>query len=233
MKTQLLFGTVMLAATALIAADAKEEVTGAAKKLASADGYSWKSTTETPGGGGGGGGGRGRLGPTQGKAAKDGTTHLSMERGDSTFEVVIKGEKGAIKGQEGWQSFSEAGEGEGRGRFVGMFRNYKAPAAEAQELAAKAKDLKKDGDAYSGQLDAEAVKALLTRGRANAEATGSKGSVKFWVKDGTLSKYEYNLQGTQTFNNNEREVNRTTTVEIKDVGKTKVEIPEEAKKKLS
>ena len=222
----------MLAAVTLVAADAKEEVTSAAKKLAGADGYSWKSTSESTGGGGGGGG-RGRLGPTEGKAAKDGTTYLSMERGDNTFEVVVKGEKGAFKGQEGWQSFAEAGEGEGRGRFIGAYRNYKAPAAEAQELAAKAKDLKKDGDAYTGQLDAEAVKGLISRGRANAEATGSKGSVKFWVKDGMLSKYEYNVQGTITANNNEREVNRTTVVEIKDVGKTKIELPEEAKKKIS
>jgi hypothetical protein len=234
MKTQLLFGTVMLAATALIAADAKDEVTSAAKKLASADGYSWKSTSESAGGGGGGGGGRGRMGPTQGKAAKDGTTYLTMERGDNNLEVVIKGDKGAIKTQDGWRSLSEAGEGEGANRFVaGMFQNYKAPAAEAQDLAAKAKDLKKDGDAYSGQLDAEAVKGLLSRGRRNVEASGSKGNVKFWVKDGVLSKYEYNVQGTMTFNNNEREINRTTTVEIKDVGKTKVEVPEEAKKKLS
>src|SRR5688572_33370776 len=136
MKTQVLVGSVMLLATALIAADAKDEVASAAKKLASADGYSWKSTSETAGGGGGGGGGggRGRLGPTEGKAAKDGTTYLSMERGDNTFEVVVKGEKGAFKGQEGWQSFAEAGEAEGRGRFIGAYRNYKAPAVEAQEL---------------------------------------------------------------------------------------------------
>ncbi len=221
----------MLAAAALMAADAKDEVTSAAKKLASADSYSWKSTSESAGGSGGGG--RGRIGPTQGKASKDGTVYLSMERGDNTFEVVVKGEKGAFKGQEGWQSFAEAGEGEGRGRFVNMYRNYKAPAAEAQDLAAKAKDLKQEGDAYSGQLDAETVKGLITRGRGNAEATGSKGSVKFWVKDGMLSKYEYQVQGTVTANNNEREVNRTTTVEIKDVGKTKIELPDEAKKKIS
>jgi hypothetical protein len=35
------------------------------------------------------------------------------------------------------------------------------------------------------------------------------------------------------FNNNEVKINRTTTVEIKDVGTTKVQVPEEAKKKLS
>jgi hypothetical protein len=36
-----------------------------------------------------------------------------------------------------------------------------------------------------------------------------------------------------TFNGNDVEIDRTTTTEIKDVGSTKVEIPDEAKKKLS
>src|SRR5688572_12473020 len=140
MKTQVLVGSVMLLATALIAADAKDEVASAAKKLASADGYSWKSTSETAGGGGGGGGGggRGRMGPTEGKAAKDGTIMLTMTRGENTTEAVVKGEKGAIKTQDGWQSLSEASEGDGQNpaRFVAMtLQNYKAPATEAQELA--------------------------------------------------------------------------------------------------
>ena len=235
-KTHLLVGTAMLVATSLLAAEAKDEVTSAAKKLASSDGYSWKSTTENAGGGGGGGGGggaRGRVGPTEGKAAKDGTIMLSMTRGENTTEAVIKGEKGAIKTQDGWKSLSDASEGDGQNpaRFAAMMlRNYKAPAEEAQDLASKATGLKKDGDAILGELSADAVKALLSRGRrpgGNApEATGSKVSVKFWVKDGTLSKYEYNVKGTVSFNNNDREVNRTTVVEIKDVGKTKVDVPE-------
>ena len=39
--------------------------------------------------------------------------------------------------------------------------------------------------------------------------------------------------GTISFNGNDFENDRTTTVEIKEVGSTKVEVPEEAKKKLS
>lgn len=60
-----------------------------------------------------------------------------------------------------------------------------------------------------------------------------KGNAKFWVKDGVLSKYEFHVEGTVTFNGNDREMNRTTTVEIKDVGTTQVQVPDEAKKKLS
>ena len=57
--------------------------------------------------------------------------------------------------------------------------------------------------------------------------------MKFWLKDGLLTKYEFNVKGTMSFNGNEFDNDRTTTVEIKNVGSTKVEVPEEAKKKLS
>jgi hypothetical protein len=39
------------------------------------------------------------------------------------------------------------------------------------------------------------------------------------------------VQGTVTFGDQEREVNRTTTVDFTDVGSTKVEVPAEAKAK--
>jgi hypothetical protein len=56
--------------------------------------------------------------------------------------------------------------------------------------------------------------------------------VKLWVKDGLLSKYEVKVQGKVSFNGNDRDVDRTTTIEIKDIGSTKVQVPDDAKKKL-
>jgi hypothetical protein len=53
------------------------------------------------------------------------------------------------------------------------------------------------------------------------------------VKDGAVSKLEYDLQGSINFNGQDRDIDRTTTIEIKDVGSAKVQVPEEAKKKLS
>ena len=120
--------------------------------------------------------------------------------------------------------------GEGRGRFLArMVRSFRTPAAQAAELAGAVKDLKKDGDVYSGDLTAEGAKAHFRI----AAATEAKGSVKFWLKDGALSKYAFKLKGTVEFNGNEVDVDRTTTVEIKDVGTTKVNVPEAATKKLS
>ena len=56
--------------------------------------------------------------------------------------------------------------------------------------------------------------------------------MKFWVKDGHLAKYETHIQGTVSFNGNDCDVDRTTTVEIKDVNATKIAVPDGAKKKL-
>lgn len=243
MRKQIVIGLATLMATCLVAADAKDDVKTAAKKLSDASGYSWKSTVEA--GGGGGGGGR-FGGPTEGKALKDGTVCLAMTRGENKIEAFAKGSKGAIKTQDGWQSIEEAGQqgqgggqGGGGGRMIARtLQNYKAPAALAAEMVDKVKELKKDGDAYTGELTEEGAKAQMSFGRGGGggnapEISGAKGSVKFWIKDGVLSKYEVKVQGTISFNGNDREVDRTTTVEIKDVGTTKIEVPEDAKKKMS
>ena len=62
--------------------------------------------------------------------------------------------------------------------------------------------------------------------------TNPKGSVKFWLKEGALSKYELKVTGKVEVNGNERDLDRATTTEIKEVGTTKVNVPEAAKKKL-
>ena len=107
------------------------------------------------------------------------------------------------------------------------------------DLVTKAKSLTKDGDMISGDLTDEAVKELMTFGggrrRDGSEAPApenAKGSVKFWVKEGALTKVEYHVEGTLSFNGNTMDLKRTTTTEIKDAGKVTVEVPEEAKKKI-
>jgi len=117
-------------------------------------------------------------------------------------------------------------------------QNYKAPAAEAEDIMGKAKDLTKSDDVYSGDLTEEGAKSLMAfggrRGGGQAPAISkAKGSVKFWIKDGVLTKYQLKLQGTVNRNGEDMDIDRTTTVEIKDVGTTKVSVPDEAKSKMS
>ena len=120
---------------------------------------------------------------------------------------------------------------------MGMIaRILKTPSKEATELAGYAKDLKREGDVYSGDLTEAGAKTLQTfrppGGEGGPSVTDAKGSVKFWLKDGALVKYEFKLKGLIKFGDNEFPNERTTTVEIKDVGSTKLEVPAEAKKKL-
>jgi hypothetical protein len=230
MKQVIITGMIGLAAASLWAADAKDEVTKAAKQLADKANYTWVQTAKSEGGGQFGGG------STEGKINKEGLAYIVMKLGeDRTFESAMKGEKLARKGQDGWQAV-EQGQGGGGGRG-GFGRNFANPAAQAENLVKQMKDLKSAGEGvYAGDMTEEGAKPLLSfggRGGQNAPAvSGAKGSAKFWIKNGTLSKFEYNVQGKVTRNDQEREVNRTTTVEIKDVGTTKVELPAEAKDAL-
>lgn len=236
MKKHILFCATALLAGSLIAADStpKDDVNNAAKKLAEQPSYSWKTTVAVPEDS------QFRPGPTEGKTEKDGFTDIKMSFGDNTTEAVLKGDKAAVTNPDGgWQSLSEMDNNEGPGRFLGgMLRNFKAPAAQAADIAASTKELKKDGDTYSSDLTEDGAKTLLSfRGRRGGgeppAISDAKGSAKFWIKDGVLSKYEFKVTGKVSFGGNERDVDRTTTVEITDVGTTKVVVPEDAKKKLA
>ena len=224
---------VLFAGTVLAADFApKGQITSAAGKLGDKANYSWKMTFVVPEGS------QFRRGPTEGQTEKSGYTHLTMNFGENKTEAVLKGDKAVVTNPEGgWLSLADLDNGEGPARFfAGLLRSFKAPAAQAAELAAGTKELKKDGDAISGDLTEDNAKSLLMFRRAGndaPQASNAKGWVKFWIKDGLLSKYEFKVTGKVSFNGNDRDVDRTTTVEIKDVDTTKVQVPEDAKKKLS
>ena len=234
MKRELILSVALTLAGSLLAADSgpKDELSSAVKKIDQAANYSWKNVVEFGN----------FTGTTDGKAQKEGAVWLSMAFGDNTTEAVRQGGKWALKTPDhDWQSLTEieaaAGTDPGPQRFlIRRLQSFKAPAAEALEVIDKVKEAKKDGDVYSGDLTEAGAKDLLSFGprRANApEPKNAKGSVKVWTKSGALVKYELKLQGTVNFNGEDRDVDRTTTVEIKDVGNTKIEVPEPAKKKLS
>lgn len=230
MKKSMLFTTLAFLAVSLYAAETspKDEVTAAAKKLADKPNYSWKQTVVVPESA------QFRPGPTEGKTEKDGLTHLTWSFNDNVGHGVVKGDKGAATDPDGsWQSLAELENSEGFGRFTARrLRNLKTPVLQVIDLANATTGLKKDGDAYAGELTAEGAAAQLRFG-PTSEVSNAKGSVKFWLKDGMLSKYEIKVKGTVKFNDNEFENDRTTTIEIKDVGTTKVTVPDEAKRKLS
>lgn len=231
MKTTLSVVAITIAACIRLSAadgEAKSEVLAAAKKLKA--NYSWTSTPKWEGAPG-----NFRPGPTEGQADA-GMVYLKMSFGDRNPEAVIKGEKVAVKGEDAWENGDEL---EGNRAFMARrLKTMKAPAEEAQDLAENAKSLKKDGDTVSGDLTEAKVAELITFRRPGGDNNrpapkDAKGTVKFWIKDGALAKYEYHVEGKITGRDDQEfNVNRTTTVDIKSVGSTKLAVPEEAKKKL-
>ncbi len=207
------------------------KITKALKQLGEKN-YSWTTQMKEADGS------SGRLGAIEGKAEK-GVTFLSFAPGGIPVEVCMKGDKGAAKALEGWQTFDEISATSGQAAAIVKFlKAYKAPVAESASLAGSAKELKEVDGALTGELKEDAVKEMLLLGARRREGqeapktTDSKGSVKFWIKDGALTKYEINVQGKIAAGERQMEINRTTTVEVKDVGSTKLEVPAEAKEKL-
>ncbi len=225
MKQHLFLSLALFSAATLFAAEApKDEVTAAIKKLESQPNYSWRVTVVVPESN------QFKPGPTEGKADKE-FLYLEMTFGDNTTELVKKGEKAVITDENGeWRLTSDFENEEGFARFrATLGKNAKTAAAQALELVGFTKELKKEGDVFSGPLTDEGAKKQFRFG----EPKDAKAVAKVWVKDGMLSKIEVKVDGKLEFNGNEIDAARTTTTEIKNVGTTKLTIPATAKSKIS
>jgi len=229
MKNLLSIISLLVVSLPVAHADPKTEVVASIKKLGEQSGYSWSYTPKTEGSES-----ARRQGPMEGKTEKGGATCLKGSLGEISYETASKGDKLVVNYNGSWLSTAEIGEDN---RAIQRLKALKKPVEEAQSLLAKAVEIMKESDgAYSGDLAADAAKELFSLlGRRAAEAPVAKGSAKFWVKDGLLTKYEFKVRGKITVGEDKREVDisRTTTVEIKDIGSTKITLPEGAKKKLS
>lgn len=243
---KLLAPCIAVLATAISYAAPADDVAAAAKKLADAPNYSWTRTQEVanapfP------------SSPTTGMTEKGGYTVTTSAFGDMETVTIRKGEQTVSKGgqdtdfmtqQERMEQFQAAGgpPGGGRGGFGGGFGGGGAQLNPAEDLAAlvtQAKNLKVADGAIVGDLAPEGVNARLVAGRGGRAGgepppppTNASGTVKFWLKDGAISKYETHVKGTVMGRGGEVERDVTVTVEIKDVGTTKLTVPEAAKKKL-
>jgi hypothetical protein len=244
MKRMLALGVVLLASGAAIARarDAKEDVKNGAKKLADQASYSWTSATT--------GTNEGKdpqeKGTTQGKTQKDGCTHLLTDKGGKATEAAVKGDKVAVKTAEGWKNagdFDPAGDAKGKLDkslvLAQSLKKYKTPADQVAVYVDWTGELASQGDGlYTGTFTAEGVKAYLESiakaGAKPSDLAEPKVTVKFWLKDGTLAKYEITLDAKKPKGKDKTLAGTKTTiaVEIKDVGSTKTELADDCLKKL-
>ena len=219
------------------AASPKDTLISATTQLGEKANYSWSASIREADGGSGP---LGPLGPIEGKADKARVTYLRFSIGDILIEVYRDGPKGAVQLlMGGWHTYDEITKMGGTPATVVRYvRDYQTPVAESVNLAGNMTDLKEADGAFSGELKEDAVKERLlfgTRSRQGHEpqATGAKGSVRFWIKEGILAKYEIKVQGKVTAGDRESTINRTTTVEIKNIGSTKLAVPPDAREKMT
>jgi hypothetical protein len=230
MKIKILLSATVLLTGSLLAAQASpaDDVASAAQKLGGEPGYSWHVTVVVPEGS------RFRPGPQDGKTG-GGVTYIKMSFRNDETQVYMKGTNVVVTDPDGgWETLADmASDDQGPGRFiVGTIRNFKTPAAQAADLVAGAKELQQTNGAYAGDLTADAAKKLLSfRGRGgNANISNPSGTVQFWAANGELTKYKFHVKGTVTFNGNDVDIDRDTTVEIKDAGATTIDVPGDVKK---
>ena len=245
-------------AAAFVHAAPADDLAAAAKKLGDAANYSWTATTEIansqfPAMPVEGQTEKGGL--TVITRSFNGNAMQTVRKGD---QMVMQNQEGAWMTMEEMRAqFANRGgggapgaggapggggnRGGGGGRGgPGMFGGGQAnPAEEVANLVAKIKDAKVVVGVLTATLSAEDAAPLLTFGGRGGGGgnpppapTNASGSVKFWLKDGALVKYVVNVKGTVSFGGQDRDIDRTTTTEFKNVGSTKVSVPDEAKKKL-
>jgi hypothetical protein len=232
-------------------ADEKDDLGAAAKKTADAKNYSFKGQvrTELPILGAAGGGPQ--ESKFEGKVSDAEGTYILTD----AQEIVRIDGKTAIRPRGDWRVVDEnargAGGGPNPGRMAGMLGGGRPPRAPHEEFKtfgstiekvsrADAKETVGDAECnvYAFDLTEEGARAqfpmggMLGRfggGNANAKF---KGNGKAWVADGGIVKIETTATLSASFNNNDFDVNSTRTTLIFDVGKTKVVIPEDAKKAI-
>jgi len=237
-----------LGAALVLAGSPDEDLDKATAKAAEMVNYSCTITTKMEGGGGGGGGGGGRGMPAVELQIKaDAPWHVKA----GELEVYKKGEALAVKDGETWKKLGRPerpAEGERpdrRAMAAQMLRGVRGPHETLKEIKSSSfKEVKREdsegGRCYSGELTEEALKGFAQRRRGGGGDGGdrpapkSTGNAKIWVNgDGAVTKYEVYIESTFMGRNDEEvTTKRTTTIEIRDIGSTKYEVPEAAAKAL-
>ncbi len=221
-------------------AEPKDDLAAALVKLEEAENYAWVARTTF-------GGNSDRIFESSGKTGKDGVIFSTSTFGENTTEMIKKGEKAAIKRDEGWQSLDELraerdrqdGDGGGRRRggfAVRMLEGLETPVADAKDLLEGLEGLEGSEGVYTAKLTGDAVMERMRFGRrSDGDGPTIKdpaGSAKFWITDGVLTKYEVTTSGTMTFRDEPRTIGGTTSTEISGVGETEIDVPEAAMSKV-
>ncbi len=213
----------------------------AAAKAAEMTNYSYKTTTITEGLGKGG---VGKPVVIEVKIEKDKPWQLKA----GGAEQFKQGEKVIVKEGDAWKEMAkpekpaDGSKPDRKAMAINMaLRGLKAPHEQVKDIGTKIKDVKREdsdgGACYSGELTEDAAKEFgaIQTGKGGNKGPSFKvtGSVKVFVNgEGSITKLEIVTEGKGTVKDQEMTVKQTKTIEISEVGSTKVEVPEEVTKLL-
>lgn len=223
------------------AAEPADVLKGAIEKLAKGSNYTWTTTFKFPDS-------PFHPGPLTGQIDGSGYLLVDQNVGNADFEAVVKDGLGILKLPVGWLSAQEILDGNPPGAIgpamlmSQVLFTVRKPDIEAAELLKMgAVFTRDDKGVITEQLSENAAVTLIRNGitgRPNPKAPPLKqasGNVKFWLNEGSIEKYEINLQAQMmpSAHNNAVDFKPTTTVEITKVGTTKVQVPKAALEKLA
>lgn len=214
----------------------------AAAKAAEMTNYSYKTTTTVEGLGKDGG--VGKPVTIEVKIEKDKPWQV---KGGAT-EAFKQGEKVIVKDGDAWKEMAKPGKPadgskpDRKAMAVNLaLRGLKAPHEQVKDIGTKIKEVKREdsdgGACYSGELTEDAAKEFgaMQSGKAAGKNATFKytGSVKVFVNgEGSITKLEIVTEGKGAVKDQEMTIKQTRTIEISEVGSTKVEVPEEVTKLL-
>jgi hypothetical protein len=204
------------------------DVMAAVAKVGDAGSYSWTRVTDDVSSGGA------RMSES-GKTDTSGYTLIDLNSGGFYLHVAFKGSYAVVNAGQGWKSLDDMADQRQAVRAVSrIVRGLKSPVMIARDIVSRVGELKRDGEMRTAELTGDDASELLgpvfdMRGR---DMTDPKVTVKFWVRDGALTRYELRASVNVSRQGVATEVSRAISVEFSNVGSTKVEVPDEAKGKL-
>ncbi len=216
----------------------------AAMKLVDAPNYTWTCYAPSVGR---------ALVVREGKTIKSGYTQVTFvdpqtpmlrqiqRLNDGTVLAIFRGEGNFVfQTNDGWKTGPELPPLGPRRRGTTGGSDYwisiTPPHEELEIIVGSYTEMHVDGDAIVGNLSDDGARQLL--GSPKAPAVRATGSFKIWIANGVLLRYVTDLAGSILIGppGEEKEsppTRRLLLIEFKEVGRTNLDLPEEARRKLS
>jgi hypothetical protein len=219
-------------------ADAMSKLKGAIQKLNESTGYTWAySTTAGPGD-------RMVTVPREGRLEAPGLMHLTTRarNAENESEFIIQNGKMVIRTKDGWKTSDELIRESGQGAtatssYVREAEKSKPAGEEMAELLRNLENLREESGGWiSGSIKAGFLDQQLRRGARNAateiSVVGASGTVRVLVRDGVVSQCVTRIQAKVATVDRQSIVDRSTVIDFRNIGSTRIVVPDEARKKL-